>query len=488
MSENKGELTFQMIWELLKKSFVRIVIYAAIAAVLAGSIGLIVHFTTKPDTQYQAIVQYNYKGAEEGLDPWGRKLDVSKIKSDKVVMSALEKLNYSTADAAKIKLGIVNNITLSGMVPEEAMEQILIIKEIATKNPTALNDLTSVSYVSTSYVISLTNDEKLNLSGSECIAILNAIVEVYISDFRKTYGYSDLLGTFIAENIAFDDYDYIQIYDLFDSQLTEIVRFLSSRMIDAGSFRHTDTKMSFEDMRVKTQNLKNYELKTLETYIMENGVQKEDINVPALTYIEERLRDITDQTTIVNTRKQSTLDEMDSFKFQYNTYTDVNGNVNSILANGEAYSALSANLASYNAQLAELSTTEAKWVRWENKFKNLAAISEEERKEITVHTDKMISDLNAKVVSLMTDINSAIDEYMEVEVLKNSVLPALAATATTPEGSGLKILLIVEVLVIIVAALVAIGITKRKESRSTVEAAPAVDAAIVEEAIEEDAE
>lgn len=75
MNENihNNEITFQSIYALVKRSFVRIVVFAIIAAVIVGAIGAMGILISTNDPLYQAIIEFNYEGAEEGLDPWGRK-------------------------------------------------------------------------------------------------------------------------------------------------------------------------------------------------------------------------------------------------------------------------------------------------------------------------------------------------------------------------------------------------------------------------------
>ena len=70
----KGEITFQSLFGLVKRSFVRIVVYAIVAAVVVGAItGIIMLAVNENGQTYQAIIEFNYKGVEEGSDPWGQK-------------------------------------------------------------------------------------------------------------------------------------------------------------------------------------------------------------------------------------------------------------------------------------------------------------------------------------------------------------------------------------------------------------------------------
>ena len=187
-----GEITFQSIWALIKKSGLRILIYVLIVAIIVGGVTALFMLANSGEPEkYQAMLEFNFEGVEDGLDPWGRSLDVSDIKSDSVVTEALVENDFSEEQRTELKSKLINNISISGIVPEETMNKILITQEIATKNPSQLTELINLSYFSTSYVVSLTNDKKMKLNSSECIAILNSIVDNYIKDFKEKYGYSN---------------------------------------------------------------------------------------------------------------------------------------------------------------------------------------------------------------------------------------------------------------------------------------------------------
>ncbi len=92
---NNGELTFKMIWQRIKESGVRIIVYCLIAVIVMGGIlGVCDIFVSQ--SQYETNVTYFYSGVEDGKDPWGGSTDViSDIKSVNNVSSALQSLEYS---------------------------------------------------------------------------------------------------------------------------------------------------------------------------------------------------------------------------------------------------------------------------------------------------------------------------------------------------------------------------------------------------------
>jgi len=367
-------------------------------------------------------------------------------------------------------------------VPEDAMTKILTIKEIATKNPTALDELNSLSYVSTNYVVALQSDSKLKLSKDEYKAILNSVIDTYINKFRETYGFGNLLGTKVAETVEYEKYDYIQIYSLLESQINEAVSYLNNLIADAKDFRSTESKLSFFDLREKAYKIINYELSFLETYIMENGIQKSVSNNAAKLYIDERIRNIQDSISLYTERKASTEAAIDIFEHQYNSHIDTNGNITNTLANGDVYQQLFNDLTNHNAKLAELNSTLVKWQRWKDKFD---APGGEGDPEVA---DEMIEEVNVKIISLLGQINDTVDEYISTEVLKNSVVRAVAAVKAEKEDNVLLIMFLVEAVAVLIAAIAAVSVTKKKGNdlsfKKSTAAEPAADNKAEEEKTE----
>ena len=90
MEENiNGELTFKMIWQRIKRSGVRIIVYILIALIVgAGILGLADVIFSK--SQFETRITYYYEGVEEGTDPWGGQMDfVNGVKSVSNVSKAL---------------------------------------------------------------------------------------------------------------------------------------------------------------------------------------------------------------------------------------------------------------------------------------------------------------------------------------------------------------------------------------------------------------
>lgn len=465
---NKGEITVQAIFQLIKRSFVRIVIFVLIAAIVVGLSATIFIFATKEPPTYQAVIEFNYEGVEDGLDPWGRHLDVTKIKADNIITKALIDNNFTEAERAKLKSKIKNNITIAGVVPEKIMNQILIVQEIATKNPMQLTELNNLSYTSTSYVISLVNEKDMDLDSKQCINILNSIVDFYVTDFRSTYGYNQVLGTLIAEEIDFSTYDYVELFDVYNTQIQDVLRFLEEIIVEAKSFRSTQSKLSFEDMRSRVKSILDYNIKSLETFIFDNGIASDSSIIDVKTYIEEKLSNINIQIEATQQLLADTERAMSEvFQPYYNTRKDINGNEERFLANGEIYQQYSDNFMKYQSRIVEQTTEKTLWTNRSIKFEGASTTyTPTEREEHRDKADLMLEKINQQIVMEIGYINEAVNEYIESAVLKDSITKAVSAVKAAPNNFNLKQLILVEMLAVFLAFIAAIFVTSYKEKKA----------------------
>lgn len=464
----KDGLTYQALIALIKKSFLRIIIYALIAAFVAGAIGVVIILLNKEGTTFNAMIEYNYGGAEKGLDPQGSRLDVGKIKSDSIVTKALIDNNFTEEERAKIKTKLISNITIAGVVPEDIMNKILIIKEIATKTPSQLNELNQLSYHSTSYVISLRNEKELNLTSAQCTNILNSIVDNYIADFKVKYGFKNVLGTLLGNGIAHANYDYIELHSIYEDQLKNIVSYLEDMTSVSPTFRSTQNQRSFEDLKARVQAISDYDLNQFEIYIYEKGVSKKDAVIAAATYIDEKVKEIDRKVASTTAGLNATNQAIADFTFVYNTtYTD-NNTTTQVLANGEAYNKLQEEARTYQTRLVELNTIKALWESRNAKIVGAADMTEEEKQVATATAENMLGEIDAKVKTEIGYIDQAVSEYIESEVMKNGITKALSAVKIEKDNDAWKILAISELLIVFVAALVAIMVTNSKQNKQAI--------------------
>lgn len=461
-----GEITFQSICNLIKRSCVRIVIFCVIAAVLCAGVTSLILLLPRDNPVYQAIVEFSYQGAEEGLDPWGRTLDVTKVKSDSIITKALEDNNFNQEARALLKNKLKDNINIAGIVPEDIMKKILVIKEIATKNPAQLNDINELSYTSTSFVVSLEVERDLGLTETQSVAILNSIVDNYIAQFKKDYGYGEALGSIIAGGVDFSNYDYLEIYDLFNSQIADILRFVNLRIAEAPSFRSTETKMTFEDMKARVNAVKNSTMKPLELLVFQNGLSKEGSAIDAYKFINDKIESLTRDIASTQAALNATQDAIVNFNFAYDTKTYSDGSQEKTVVNVEPLVKFQNDVQVYQKLLVSQNLEKQIWTA-RLAFYDPQALAGDKDPNAGTKADALIADTNAKLIEEIGYINSAVQEYIDSELLKNSVQKSVAAVKILYEGFDIKVLMIVVFLGMFVAFMAALAVTYNKDKKAS---------------------
>lgn len=239
-----------------------------------------VYMGLRASQQYvaSAVIRYNDEGAEEGLTPLGTELDVNEIKSSSILSRVLYNLElegtYSVDD-------LISRVSITEIVDadEQALKDAMLENgEEYTGKPTT-------------YLVSFTAD---NSEGEEFARqVLDEVLDLYFSDYSERYVNVATTQNSLSR-IYQDNYDYIEMMELIDSDLTSAISSLSQRVSWGDAFRSTRTGLSFTDLAqefsfiqsVRVSDLfsrifeyqitrdKELLLATYSTRIQENGVEE----------------------------------------------------------------------------------------------------------------------------------------------------------------------------------------------------------------------
>lgn len=265
--EYTGELTFQKVFELIKKSFVRMLIYALILAVLGGGITAIATIATKDSGEYKAIIEYSYTGVENGKDPYDNMLDTSRIKSTIVVNNALKNMGITESEVVlNYSQILIDNLAVDGYIPASMAKDL-------EKNA-------SLTYFPTRYTITLTESARLPFRDSQYIQFLNELINSYKEYFKDAYNYGKVLSPSVADDPLGTASDYFDLCISYKVAIEELLAQLST----------LKTNVSDRYNKLYTNiNVLNNELSSIEYYILTNNITKEGTSA--------------DLTTTLNTRK-----------------------------------------------------------------------------------------------------------------------------------------------------------------------------------------
>ncbi|MCD8039322.1 MAG: hypothetical protein LUE96_09600 [Lachnospiraceae bacterium] len=251
-----------------KKLYKYILAVAVCLGVLAGLVYEGVTYVTGKSSYARAVISFQYEGIEDGLDPNGSAFDINKLKSPAVIEEALVSLGITDIDAEDVRA----NIEIEGVIPEDAVERITVIKEMALEDVSNYEKILDVSYYPSQYIVYLYND--FGMSGSETVQILNAVLESYREYFLDTYANTEVL-TVAANLIDYTDYDYVEAVDMLETQIEIMQNYVEERRNQASEFRSAATGLSFGDIVTALGTVEDVDLANLDAYIEGHTLTKD---------------------------------------------------------------------------------------------------------------------------------------------------------------------------------------------------------------------
>ena len=222
--------------------------------IIAGLIALVLalcalHFYTNNNIA-SSNMSLNYSEASAGLNPNSTRFNISELVSQRVMSQVLK------------AAGIENDMTWSDLA-----------KCVSTRSLD--KGSSSTGYISTTYQItydqSKLDEVPKHMPGADDMVKL--ICNSYKSYFLDNYGdnksilnYTSLVGT--------NEEPYISLNSL-EVKLEQIYRYINMRIKENKSFKDDATGSSFISLMKDIENLKNYELDSIYSFILETGVSKD---------------------------------------------------------------------------------------------------------------------------------------------------------------------------------------------------------------------
>lgn len=251
-----------------KRAYRYLMAIAVFAGILIGLLVTGVKYITGKSACAQAVITFQYDGIEDGLDPNGAAFDINKLKAPVVIEAALASLDNTEVSVEDVR----QNIVIEGVIPEDAVERITVIKQMAEEDAGNYEKILDVSYFPSQYVVSYYKDWRM--SGTETTEILNAVLESYRDWFLDTYTNTAVL-TVTGNMINYQDYDYVEAVDIIKSQVDIMQSYVAERLKDAPDFRSANTGLSFGDIRTSLNTIESIDLAKLVSYVENNNLTRD---------------------------------------------------------------------------------------------------------------------------------------------------------------------------------------------------------------------
>ena len=211
----------------------------------------------------QTIISFNYNGIEKGLDPHGKNMDVSMIKSPLVLDNVVKALSLEQYGISSNDLRI--NINITPIIPGNITEHITRLEEDIKGN---IETLQKYIYYPNKYIINFNLNRKMNISASLAQQIVDEVVKQYQEYFYKTYSDMSVLASAIHP-VDYEEYDYPEISTVIHNQLNIFTSYLRTKLSqESGSnFRSVETGLSFGDILESISIVQRVDLNRLDSII-----------------------------------------------------------------------------------------------------------------------------------------------------------------------------------------------------------------------------
>lgn len=388
---------------------------AICVGLLAGGIKVVYGQITKSDCYAQAVITMQFDGIEEGLDPNGASFDINKLKSPTVIESALENLGVTDFSTEDIRA----NITIEGVIPDDAVERITVIKEMAESNAANYEKILDVTYYPSQYVVSLS--QQPGMSSTQTKEILNAVIDSYRQYFFDTYANTAVL-TVTSNLYDYNNYDYTESVDMIESQIEIIKNYVAERLEQSPDFRASSTGLSFGDIATSLDSIEQVDLVNLSSYIEDASLTKDrDKLIQYYNYIIK-------QYNMKLTEAQTNLDSVQS------TIDNYEKNPIVIVSNQESVQEISQTSQYYDTLVQqkldismEISSIETKLAEVTSLLESLNNSRLKNTQAQYDYADQKLESITGTLANWIELIEETTDEYYNTTLYSNAVKVAVPA-------------------------------------------------------------
>ncbi len=370
--------------------------------------------------------------------------DITKIKAPSVIEDALDEMGFDVLRAGDFR----DALEISGVIPSRAYEKMSMYYDMINKasdlDLSSLNLLLDADYNVSQYIISF-DYGAANVSQSEGVAFLDALLRAYRDYCVRVYTHDLSMGSPLGV-IDYREYDYAEAANIFSNALDSATSYLSSLEGVAGSFRSTETGLTFQDLRRTANLLKSIDLDRISSYIVIHSVSENDAETE-ISYYRWRIEQLEQQRSVQRTRFYALEDSINNYrKDDILIINGVNGNsvVSSPTDVNASYDAMIQEKLDAEAAISASTRTIRYYERVIEGFQNAEGTS---KPEDTARVRESLDSLNEKVNQLVSNITRSANEYYETVASADEVrvlIPPTWESAPLITDITVKIVLAVE--------------------------------------------
>ena len=192
------------------------------------------------------VMSLDYEEASKGLTPNRTRFNIFEIQSPEVIERLIE---YAG---------------LEGKITPDELSECISVQPTHEKNIS--ND---VNYINTSYIVSF--KENGNVGEKTAEEMLSLLCRAYREYFVEHYGFNHSILSFDANDLQFND-EYLMTVDLLELKCTQLENYAKLRGKESKNYQDPDTGTTFSALEQRARNLAAYNIATLRSYVIENGI------------------------------------------------------------------------------------------------------------------------------------------------------------------------------------------------------------------------
>ncbi len=413
----------------------------------------------------RAVIEYAYDLASSGKTPNGQRLDVSEIKSSKVIQGVIDQFGLSeTVD------DIRKNISLQGYVSEDE----------ETLKTALLKEGMEYSVMPTVYVV------RYSVGSSKSRSYAQDVLDALISNYIRYFGEKYVSESTIPNNasvISSEIYDYLEKADLLDEHITSVLSFMQHKASDFLPFRPVCASCSLQDIYdnykyiqdselpyVYAEILANHASRDLDLLLadyrqrIENGKVDQDYFGSAAAQMKEIMESFAEKSKSISQSSNSSslenhTDDKSSYSFILtDVYASYDNTGAQVVDRTTTYDYLINRYAGFLINQSNLEIDEEYYQSILQKYASGAVgLSEKDREALDRSISSKLQRISAELDSLYRRLNDGVNEYNTVRGSDNL---RMRTSVIVTEGMNIKLYAVLAVVVfgiMVSAAVIVIG-------------------------------
>ena len=243
----------ELMHRFFKKKYV---ILALVVALLFGAVGEAYNMVIKA-RQGSMVIEFNYPGSENGLNPDGSTFDITVLKSDEVLKKATENLHDQNVDIDFLK----SRIFITSKISSTSMDKVV---------SNVQNEKSNVYLPTTFYIY---YSQKNKFSKNETSLFMKSLADAYVEHFNKKYSEKNDVLAFHAEDYNFEDADYAEIYTILDNKVDSMIDFVRTHQSENRAFYSQD-QINLGTAVKRLESFRDVNLEKFYAYIVQNSISK----------------------------------------------------------------------------------------------------------------------------------------------------------------------------------------------------------------------